>query len=385
MNIIVIPYRDQYFCQKYGCIVRDLMIVKALEASERVRRLVLVNRPVTVYERMLNKGTRKKGLFSAKTKIWDQVSLDMLGPFKKRAWTECCFQRYLPDILEFADFPDAEKNVVLDFTPIAKIDYSIFKEYAIWYDLIDNFTKHNAYSRREKDLVLEKYKIVNKAADLVTGVTEDALRQFDNQSRYVVANGILKRRASVSAVKARFDFGFLGFITDKFDLDFVQRLAGAGYSIAVYGESYDPLILKKLQSVENITLFGRFTAREVEGIMASFTIGLIPYLIEKSHDESPLKLYQYLDFGKPVIMSQAFDNFSKNSSFVHIYREDFFPQAVNFINRMYALKNKDAQGYVRAVRAEIADNVLWKNKVDKVLDVLEEVPGRIGRSPELSR
>lgn len=379
MNIIIIPYRDQYFCQKYGYIVRDLMIIKALEGSERVRRLVLVNRPVAVYERMLNKGSRRKDLFAEKTKIWDQVSLDMFGPLKRRAWTETCFQRYLPAIVEFADFPDAEKNVVLDFTPIAKIDYSIFKECIIWYDLIDNFTKHNAYSRRERVLVQEKYKIVNKSADLVTGVTEDAIKQFDNQFRYAVANGILKRNTSVSDHKVRFDFGFLGFITDKFDLDFVQRLAEAGYSIAVHGKSYASLISKKLQSIKNVTLFGQFTGNEVEEIMASFTIGLIPYLMEKSHDGSPLKLYQYLDFGKPVIMSQSFDMFSKSSSYVHIYRGGCFSRTIRFIDQMNALKNSDARAYISAVRAEIADEVLWKNKVDKILDILEEIPGRIGR------
>lgn len=376
MNIITIPYRDQYFCQKYGFIVRDLMIIKTLEEAEEVKRIVVVNRPVSVYEKLLDKSSRRKNLFTSKTKIWNQLSFDMLGPLKKRAWTETCFQKYLSSIVEYAGFPDEEKNVLLDFTPIAKIDYSIFNNYIIWYDLIDNFSKHNAYSQHEKDLVQEKYNIVNKCANLVTGVTQEAISGFDNIYKYTVANGILERNSTNLNVNGKFDFGFLGFITDKLDLAFIQQLAEqTNYSIAVYGEVYDHSIARELQSIQNVTLFGRFSSYDIEKIMDSFTIGLIPYLMEKSHDGSPLKLYQYLDFGKPVIMSQPFDMYTKSSDYVHIYRKKNFSEVVDFVNKIEKLKKNDIETYVSAVRQEVSDKVLWKNKIANILKILKGIPG----------
>lgn len=37
--------------------------------------------------------------------------------------------------------------------------------------------------------------------------------------------------------------------------------------------------------------------------MKTFQVGLIPYLESRSHDGSPLKLYEYLHYGKPVLTS----------------------------------------------------------------------------------
>lgn len=54
-KFIIIPYRDQYFVNKFGWTVRDLMIIHALNASERVESIIVVNRPVSIYERLISK------------------------------------------------------------------------------------------------------------------------------------------------------------------------------------------------------------------------------------------------------------------------------------------------------------------------------------------
>ncbi|MNE43763.1 hypothetical protein D3C80_1379570 [compost metagenome] len=99
-----------------------------------------------------------------------------------------------------------------------------------------------------------------------------------------------------------YDFGFIGFITDKLDLSFVKKLS-ENYSVAIYGTCLDKKILLDIKKINNVHYFGKFQYAEIEQITKTFKIGILPYLKEKSHDESPLKLYEYFKHNLPCVSS----------------------------------------------------------------------------------
>jgi hypothetical protein len=306
-NILVVPYRDAYFVEKFGLAVRDVQIIAALAMMDDVKKIKVVNRPVSIYERVLGKW-KIENPFSEKVELVDKTSNSFVGPLKGRKWFQTCYRDYA----EYEFYDEKCTNIILDFHPIARIDFSRIRYDFLWYDLIDNFVKHNRFDDYEKALVKEKYTEMRGVADLVTGVSKGALIDFPNG--VVLPNAAGLAREPVGPDEGRnksFDMGFIGFITDKFDIEFVERQARNGFTVGIFGKAYSKAVLRKLKKIPNLKYCGEFRHEDIPRIIARFRIGIIPYLKEKSHDESPLKMYQYIKYGVPVVTSIDYEMRSK--------------------------------------------------------------------------
>lgn len=373
INLIVFPYRDLYFFNRYGNIVRDLHILNALKKKEYVKRLVVVNRPVSIYERFLGKKSAKIEECWEGGEFWDLTSMDFLGPFKGRGWTEYCYNQYIKSIKRKADFPEDEINILLDFTPIAKINYQLFSGFSIWYDFIDNFRKHNRFSAEERRKVSEKYSYVKQHANLLTGVTEEALSDFPEDLIFPVANGLVERSNDCLGADSKYTYGFIGFLTDKFDADFLEKLlANTPHKAAIYGKVFDSSVKRRLLAIPNVDMFGEFKEEEVSQIMSSYKIGLLPYLSSRSHDGSPIKLYSYLDYGKPVITTMKFE---LNNEFII---DAGSLSLVNTKKRAESLLQEivnDPKELRKSIRETVDEKHLWDNKVDEIIGRLLGLSG----------
>lgn len=308
INILYIPYRDLYFWHEFGSAVRDLQFLEILSGFESVNNITVLNRPVSIYERVLNKRTKVNNYPSIN--LIDKTSFDLFGPLKKRAWTVNCYTNSVNDFISnYLSDPNALPLFVIDFTPMALIPVIQDKKIYYWYDMIDNFTKHNCYSQLEKKLVDEKYKYVAEHYDFMTSVTDvagKAITKYNDIDLSVITNGVFTSRFSEKASKdisanSVFDFGFVGFITDKFDVEFIRKLV-KNYSVVVYGEAYNKSIVDELSKL-GVVFHGKFKYSELPKFISTFKIGLLPYLAEKSHDGSPLKMYEYLKNDKPCLTS----------------------------------------------------------------------------------
>lgn len=369
-NFIIFPYRDLYFSKKFGYSVRDLQIIKTLKEDSRVKKITIINRPVSFYERIYRK--RYNSLIKD-LKFFDVTSFDLIGPFKGRKWTETCYSKYLGIIKNrYLDGDDSLlKNVVLDFLPIAKIDYELFDNCYIWYDLIDNFTKHNRFDAAEKILTSEKYEYVNSYADLVTGVSELAIKEFTVKKK-VVSNGICGNPKILEG-NSRYTFGFIGFVTDKFNIEFVELLANSGYKIGIYGKSYDKNVTNRLKRHNNIDVYGGFNKSDLPNIMQTFDIGLLPYISEKSHDGSPLKLYEYLNYGKPTVSTEIYE--IKNE-FIFVYKPGHMSDLFDFIENCILEQKGGRSIYREKVMSSIKNEYLLSKKVSETLD---EIASNFGK------
>jgi hypothetical protein len=85
-------------------------------------------------------------------------------------------------------------------------------------------------------------------------------------------------------------------------MDFIKRLAD-NFTVAIYGDFYDQKVKAELESLDNVWLIGGFHYAQLSTICKTFKVGLLPYRQEISHDGSPLKLYEYLRYCKPVLTS----------------------------------------------------------------------------------
>ena len=312
INLVVLNYRGSYFYKEYGPAVRDLQILLTLAQMDEIS-LTLLERPISVFERVLGKFFPKGILDKYNIRVKDTTSYDLFRPLRRRLWWNHSVTKYLSKLLPELK-QDKVVNVFLDFMPIGIPSPESLDGWYYWYDFIDNFTKHNRFTEKEREAVQRKYLFVKEHAQLLTFVSKECsynvnLNQQSSADTRVVTNKVFEDLSSSDknadldkSSKELFDFGFIGFVTDKIDISFIKRLS-CNYTVAIYGDFYDHKVKSKLSTLNNVRLLGGFHYGDLSAICETFKVGLLPYRQEKSHDGSPLKLYEYLRYCKPVLTS----------------------------------------------------------------------------------
>jgi glycosyltransferase involved in cell wall biosynthesis len=98
--------------------------------------------------------------------------------------------------------------------------------------------------------------------------------------------------------------GFLGTIQYWIDFDLIRFIAfkNPGWSIVMIGPIGRLAEIEKIKSLPNVYLLGRKPYQEVPNYVKAFDVCLNPYKIDEvSKSCSPLKLYEYLASGKPIV------------------------------------------------------------------------------------
>lgn len=355
LNFIVFPYRGTHFQNKYGTAVRDLQIISLLKSHPAIERILVVERPLSVYEVILGRWV------SAENHLID-LSLDLVGPLKGRTWTTGCYGNVIEKVKALTS--SWENLVVLDFTPIARIDKAYEGGCFYWYDLIDNFTRHNRYSDLQKELVDQKYAEIAGSADLITGVTSASLERFADDKKIIMPNGVFPHSFHEGRDEAKYKYGFFGFVTDKFDIEFVRRVTqiDPGAGVVIFGEVLDKDVAKALKAINGVHLYGKFSRKDTAALAGLFEVGMIPYREDKSHDGSPLKLYEYMWFGKPIVTSMDYEI---TRDFIINYNAVDSDELLARIS--VVLSDIDAAS---RIRGELSEGLFLSWHVNRVLDTI---------------
>ncbi|MGH3261760.1 MAG: glycosyltransferase, partial [Trebonia sp.] len=97
---------------------------------------------------------------------------------------------------------------------------------------------------------------------------------------------------------------YAGTIDDRLDVDGVRGLVEAGglASVALAGPVADPEIGRRLRAEPRIRLLGNLSQRELVGALMWADVCLLPHAVTRLTEAmSPLKLYEYLASGTPVV------------------------------------------------------------------------------------
>ena len=366
-QIDILSYRKLSFAKRFGFTVRDLMILKSIETSNEVSKIHWYERPDTIVDFVKSKFTHfnnESNIFAPKAIDWNVFGALRYG----RAWAAESFKLY-PQLNETAN-----PKIILDFNPFFIPSLSYLKDNVYWYDVIDNFLLHNRYTEQQLQAVAAKYEFVKKNANFITGVTEKSLSPFGRGQ--VLPNRLIRSdwTSPIREQNKRFDFGFIGFITDKFDLGLVEALAKSGRSILISGQSYDGNVIRTLKDIPGVEYTGPFNSAKVQEILAKFKIGLIPYRREKLHDESPIKFFQYVCAGLPVITSTKFnvieDLFAK---YIHYYSLDDLDAINSFFDDMNF--NYDTVSVDIKNKAMSSHDIFWDDTINKLVNRAKESRG----------
>jgi hypothetical protein len=375
LKVLALPYRDYWYSKKYGATVRDLAMLDVLARHPLVAEVVAVCRPRLLYE-PFDFACAKKRRIVENFVLWEvSRSHDLLGPLKRRRWTEFAYENVLKrSLVDFQTQSSETINVFLDFHPIANVDKflsSFGDSFFYWYDLIDNFKKHNRYKDSEISVVEKKYDSVRRQARLVTGVTKKAIDTVRCESGIVIPNCQFLSNIRVNEnFTGEFEFGFLGFVTNKFDIDFVREIVSQGKKIIIAGEVLDAGISEELKKLEGVKLIGRFHQNQIDEIVSRFAIGVIPYREARSHDGSPLKAYQYLSSGRAVISNMMYE---LDGKWIAADRCFVGKSIQELVARAFCLMEKSFSEYARDVVESYPEDATWESKINFIVKKIIEL------------
>jgi len=196
-----------------------------------------------------------------------------------------------------------------------------FNEKMVIYHVVDEYSAYGDVNETVREVIQDDERQLLRLADLVIVVSQPLLdaKQPYNSNTHLVLNAVNYEAFTeiLSRQQVQPDdivsiprpiVGYSGLISRRLDLPLLIQLAKAHpeWSLVFVGAvtaatGSDPKF-KHLKALPNVFFLGPKPVTSVPLYVAAFDVGLIPYsMAEEARHTSPLKLYDYLACGKPVV------------------------------------------------------------------------------------
>ena len=174
--------------------------------------------------------------------------------------------------------------------------------------------------------------------------------------------------------------GYYGAISDWFDVDLVEyiikefqeydfHLIGSVYCIDKEHENK----IKNLDRYSNVTLFGEIPYKNLKDYLNKFDVGLIPFIInDLIKCTNPVKLYEMLSMGLPVVMVDLPDVNDLNSNDLYYLsktKEDFKNNIENILNN----NNIEKELNNKEKRIKYASKHTWEERVSHIINLTDKL------------
>lgn len=290
-------------------------------------------------------------------------------------------QALLSCVLKRLDFR-TDRLIAWIHHPYQLEDMGLVGERLLVYDCYDDYL-NQARGRRLADLQRREVAILTRA-DLVLAASERLREALQGRARHVhlVPNGVefehFVQAASGETGPAWQDdgpvLGFTGKITPRLDFALLARLAAShpDWRLVLIGSQEHTTELsrdsayREFVAAPNVHLAGPRPYQELPAQMRIFDVCLLPYAASDPFNAacSPLKLYEYLATGKPIVSTdlpavRPFD------SLVCIARD-----AEEF-ERQVAAALQERDDTLRAQRSAAARQNSWERRAEQVIALIE--------------
>jgi glycosyltransferase involved in cell wall biosynthesis len=163
--------------------------------------------------------------------------------------------------------------------------------------------------------------------------------------------------------------GFVGNLAElKVDFEILERLAGRVATVLIVGptDGRTDAAMRRLTAFENVIWVGPKPYEELPFYVAAIDVGLIPYRTNSyTQNCFPLKLYEYLAAGKPVVASGLPVLSSMDPDVVLAHSQEEFCDAV------VRMSLKPDPNEVKR-RMELAAGNTWEWRTDVLLNAVSE-------------
>jgi glycosyltransferase involved in cell wall biosynthesis len=247
------------------------------------------------------------------------------------------------------------------------------------FDAIDDWSKHPQKVAMRQS-VLAGYETVRERADVVFTVSRDLASRLGHGRDGVrwIPNGVdIGRFESLTGVPDELAglptpiLGYVGTLQERVDVDMLLAAARqfAGASLVLVGPMVSPAHFSRLSGLPNVHLLGAQPGHRVPQLIGAFDVCLLPHVDDAfTRSMDPMKLYEYLAAGKPVVASGPVSE-SVRGLVRHADDSETFVSALRD-----AVGEDDAAAQL--CRREFARSRSWDGVVDEMVAELRTAMGR---------
>ncbi len=393
MNIIMIPFHDYKKWINEGFRTRDAHLCEHFEKDDRVEKVLVINRPVSLAERLLKRNNWKTSggevvyckdnvqISKMSSKVW---CIDIFVPdflkvaIQKKKWwfTSFNYKKVADAINNAVDILDMKDNILLLQNPMAIGAVKNVKTNKFAFDAIDNWMYHP--QMKDKELIKANYQYVEDNADVIFTVSEALADSFSSHPNVKwIPNGVDKQffSAAVKEYKKtnKITIGYVGKIQERVDFDLVEKclVEFEDVKFLFIGPAYSQgkRISELEKKYKNIEFTGDIHYNNLPDHLKDVHIAIIPHKVDEfTNSMNPLKLYEYLAAGKPVVSTKvAGSDDISDYVFISENYDEFTAKLKEVIAR---LNNGELDSQ------KIADSIpfecTWQHRSKMVLDSLEQ-------------
>lgn len=164
--------------------------------------------------------------------------------------------------------------------------------------------------------------------------------------------------------------GYLGSIERRINYDLLEKVAHAlpKFSFVLGGPVDWDFMPESLSSLSNVHIVGAITYKEVPQFINSFDVAIIPFKKDNvSSTIFPIKLFEYLGAGKPVIATDFNDDLKDFTEDQVTYCND----VKVFINAVIEAVNTNSEELINDRKTLAAKNT-WENRSLQIAEILSK-------------
>lgn len=413
VNIICVGQNDPDWLLK-----RDILLMSALSKQPGIGKILFVEPVVSplYFLKLLNGSISSKQLISKYVKaarglrrwgdspnLYTDVSFGVVGyhhyafhfprfrriqsRFQKRRLRRKLAQLRMQDYL-----------VLWIYLPLASELVGTLGERLVCYDRHDDHTLHPGVHPAVRTEIVRCDEALIRAADLVFVASRRlADRLINEESRgravpvQVLPCGVDVRhfeKALLSTFPTPPDIvslgspilGYVGLIQERVDLDLVAYIAKVrpNWQLVFVGPILPSFDVSSLTIYDNVHFLGHRDYVNLPGYLKSFDVALVPHRVNQMTDSmDPIKLYQYLAAGKPVV-STAVAGADQFSGLVSIAADK-----EAFIQAIECALASDTPALAKRRSLAMKEHA-WKSRAKAVMAQLNTIIERLGPESEVS-
>lgn len=231
---------------------------------------------------------------------------------------------YREAVLEALHGKSCEKFLMVystDTVPMSRIQQYREEGFKVLYEYVDDINR-DLIPLQKLSMAIERHDRL--IGDAQTFVVSTATRLYENVKNKnpdakaaLISNGVECRRFQGSEVTEDEEYlswfkedcikvGYYGALASWVDYEILRNLADDGrMQIILLGALHDGSLEKSgLLEYENVRYFGKKPYERLPGYASAFDVCVIPFVVnEITKAVSPVKLFEYMAMGKPVVTS----------------------------------------------------------------------------------
>ena len=398
LNIVVFPFHDWRKCEQQGLRRRDTSVVLGLADHPAVDRVLVVDRPLALshllFETMRGRPPRvqrgelvRKEVFSSLTRVEEKLFvLDFVVPdvirslLLGRAWWSHILRQQVVvrRTRAAAEFLGMTNPTLWLCTPVSAPLMGCLGEGLAVFDAIDDWRRHPEMGPYRR-AATEGYEAIRQRADVILCVSDSLAQSLAGgraEPRWV-PNGVDlalftpdgPRALDVLELPAP-RVGYAGVVERRVDLELMTEVAAAMPHVSfVFVGPYDRRLVSPMKRLSNVHFLGARRFEELPSYLRAMDVCLMPHRVDAfTKSMNPLKLYEYLACGRPVVSTpvagtEAFNGLVDVASTPQEFEDsisrclDSWPEEV-------------------AARRRAVEEHSWERRVDEMVDIVLQAQHR---------